>query len=63
MNSSHHHPQVSKRNDGCWVLNCPECQLAGNDELPIGIGMPVESQLVAEMLRQNHLGPQITRAG
>ena len=24
---SPHHPQVSRRNDGRWVLNCPECQL------------------------------------
>ena len=24
---SPHHPLVSRRNDGRWVLNCPECQL------------------------------------
>ena len=55
---SPHHPQVSKRNDGRWVLNCPECQLdAGNRAVPIGMGLPVESEYIAMRLQENHVGP------
>ena len=55
---SPHHPQVSRRNDGRWVLNCPECQLYSNNRaLPIGIGLAVESEYVAKQLRENHVGP------
>jgi hypothetical protein len=48
-----HHPKVSMRNDGAWVVNCPECQRSGL-EVPIGIGLPLDSQLTAERLRENH---------
>jgi hypothetical protein len=55
---SPHHPQVSRRNDGRWVLNCPECQLdSRNGAVPIGIGLPVECEEVAMRLRENHVGP------
>jgi len=37
------------------VLDCPECQEPGGVAVPIGIGMPLQSQHVAEMLRENHL--------
>jgi hypothetical protein len=54
-----HHPTVT-RHDECRVLDCPECRQAaqamryGHAELPIGIGMPLESRLTAEMLKENH---------
>jgi hypothetical protein len=52
-----HQPQVSRRNDGRWVLNCPECQLdSGNKAVPIGIGLPVESEYMARRLQENHVG-------
>ena len=55
---SPHHPQVSRRNDGRWVLNCPECQLdSRNGAVPIGIGLPVESEYIATRLQENHVGP------
>jgi hypothetical protein len=54
---SPHHPQVSRRNDGRWVLNCPECQLESrNRAVPIGIGLPVESEDIAMRLQENHVG-------
>jgi len=53
-----HHPQVSRRNDGRWVLNCPECQLdSSNRAVPIGIGLPVKSEYIAIRLQENHVGP------
>ena len=56
---SPHYPQVSRRNDGRWVLNCPECQLdsRNNKDLPIGIGLPVASEYIATRLQENHVGP------
>ena len=26
MHNPSHHPQISRRNDGQWVVSCPECQ-------------------------------------
>jgi hypothetical protein len=55
---SPHHPQFSRRNDGRWVLNCPECQLdSTNRAVPIGIGLPVDSEYIAMGLQENHVGP------
>ena len=55
---SPHHPLVSRRNDGRWVLNCRECQLDScNRPVPIGIGLPVESEYIARRLQENHVGP------
>ncbi len=52
-----HHPQVSRRNDGRWVLNCLECQRdARHGSVPIGIGLPVECEDVAKRLQENHVG-------
>jgi len=55
---SPHHPLVSRRNDGRWVLNCPECQLDScTRPVPIGIGLAVESEYIATQLQENHVGP------
>jgi hypothetical protein len=55
---SPHHPKVSRRNDGRWVLNCPECQLDScSTDVPIGIGLPVETEFMAMRLQENHVGP------
>ena len=51
-----HHPEVARRNDGRWVVRCPECQGTAGAVVPVGIGMPLRSQHVAEMLRDNHRG-------
>jgi hypothetical protein len=56
MHSPSHHPQISRRNDGQWVVSCPECQRDHGTAVPIGIGLPLESHHMAEMLRDNHLG-------
>ena len=54
-----HHPTI-KRLDTRWMLDCPECRRAlassfdGFGELPIGIGIPLESELTAQRLKTNH---------
>jgi hypothetical protein len=48
-----HYPAVRKH-DESWVVDCPECQQDG--DLPIGIGMRLESRQTAEHLRENHAG-------
>ena len=55
MQSRFHHPQISMCADGWRVVECLECQQAGDIAVRIGIGMPLPSQHVAEMLRENHL--------
>ena len=60
-----HHPTI-RQHDEWWVLECRECQKAararygGREELPIGIGMLLESRLTAERLRDNHAGRRST---
>jgi hypothetical protein len=54
-----HHPTIQRHN-GSWTVECPECRRAlasrfdGFGELPIGIGMPLDSELTALRLKHNH---------
>ena len=57
-----HHPTIKMMERG-WVVDCPECRRdARGGQLPIGIGMLLESKLTAERLRENHAGPSIAAA-
>ena len=50
-----HHPSVVRRKDGRWEVRCPHCLLQTETEaLPIGIGLPLESEFAARMLQENH---------
>ena len=49
-------PDGLERNDGQWVLNCPECQRDSRSALPIGIGIPLETEDTARRLHENHVG-------
>jgi hypothetical protein len=53
----HHQPKVSRRPDGSWVVECPQCRAERTSEIPIGIGMPLSTKETAELLRENHAGP------
>jgi hypothetical protein len=56
-----HNPTI-KRHDGAWMVDCPECWNAlafsfdGYGDLPIGIGIRLDSELTAQRLKQNHEG-------
>jgi hypothetical protein len=54
-----HYPTI-QRQEGTWTVDCPECRTAlasrfdGFGELPIGIGIPLDSELTALRLKHNH---------
>jgi len=57
-----HHPTVKTMERG-WLVDCAECRRdAREGQLPIGIGMLLESELTAERLRENHAGRPIAAA-
>jgi hypothetical protein len=57
-----HNPTIQRHNKGGWIVDCPECRRAsassfdGYGELPIGIGIRLDSELTALRLKQNHEG-------
>ena len=61
MHNPSHHPKIARGSDDRWVVSCPDCQRDRGTPVPIGIGMPLQSHHVAEMLRDNHAGGQRPR--
>ena len=59
---SPHHPEVSTGPDDTWVVRCPECERDRQAPVPIGIGMPVSTRRVAQLLCDNHSGRNILDA-
>ena len=51
-----HHPQITQRPDGAWVVDCARCQSDLTSPVPIGIGMPLRDVETAKRLRDNHAG-------
>jgi hypothetical protein len=57
-----HHPTIKTMERG-RLDDCPECRRdALGGQLPIGLGMLLESKLTAERLRANHAGRPIATA-
>ena len=56
MSGPPHNPRISATGDGRWVVVCPECESSRQQQLPIGIGMRLESRVTAQRLRENHTG-------
>ena len=50
-----HNPFLSQIEDGRWIVACPQCQ-RGIESIPVGIGLPIETREMAELLRENHAG-------
>ena len=51
-----HHPSISQRPDGSWVVECLQCRTDMHSDVPIGIGLPLQDKETAERLRDNHSG-------
>jgi hypothetical protein len=54
MRTTHHVPTITEMSDGRWVVICPDCESDQDAVVPIGIGTPVNSRHMAELLRANH---------
>ncbi len=51
---SSHVCTITEISDGRWVVICSECESDYDAAVPIGIGTPVSSRQMAELLRENH---------
>jgi hypothetical protein len=49
-----HHPRLTQRADGKWVVRCPQCEGNQSESVPLGIAMPLESRQVTELILANH---------
>jgi hypothetical protein len=49
-----HGPRVMSYHTG-WIVVCPDCLARPAAEVPIGIGIPLESRETAERIRDNHI--------
>lgn len=59
MYPNHKHQLIHRVVDETWMVDCVECRIEGN--APIGIGLPVQDRMAAEMIRDNHRGPTVAR--
>jgi hypothetical protein len=50
-----HDPRITECADGRWVIRCPQCEQSRAAPIPIGIGMPIKSHEVTELILNNHL--------
>jgi hypothetical protein len=57
-----HRPTLLQREDDRWEVRCPQCRRSSAEATPIGIGLPIESQVEAEWIAQNHAGAVARRA-
>ena len=58
---SPHYPQVTTLPDGTRVVRCPECERDREASVPIGIGTPVSTSRMAQLLCDNHSGDPLRR--
>jgi hypothetical protein len=55
---------ITEISDGRWVVVCSDCESDQDAAVPIGIGIPVNSRRMAELLRDNHaIDPLAIRRG
>jgi hypothetical protein len=53
-----HDPKVAELADGRWIVLCTDCECDRESAVPLGIGMPIATLEMAELLRCNHAGRQ-----
>ena len=57
-----HRPELVTRSDGRYQVECKDCRARSDETVPIGIGLPVSSKVVALEMLRNHVGPAAWRA-
>ena len=55
-------PILLQREDGRWVVRCPQCRQSSAESTPIGIGLAIESHVEAELIMQNNAGGAASQA-
>jgi hypothetical protein len=52
-----HRPELLTRSDGRYEVRCSDCRRRPDEPVPIGIGLPVSSRVLALEMLRNHVGP------
>jgi hypothetical protein len=53
-NQAGHQPQLVKLADERYAVRCQQCELRSDEDVPIGIGVPISSRAEAEAILRNH---------
>ena len=56
-----HRPELVTRSDGRYEIRCSDCRGRSDEPVPIGIGLPVSSRVLALEMLRNHVGPAAWR--
>ena len=56
-----HRPELVTRSDGRYEIRCEDCRVRTDEPVPIGIGLPVSSRVLAVEMLRNHVGPAARR--
>jgi hypothetical protein len=56
-----HRPELVARDDGRFEVRCDDCRSRTDEPVPIGIGLPVSSRVLAVEMLRNHVGPAARR--
>ena len=57
-----HRPELVTRSDGRYEVRCNDCRSRTDELVPIGIGLPISSKVLALEMLRNHVGPAARRA-
>lgn len=58
-----HRPELVTRSDGRYEVECKDCRVRSDEAVPIGIGLPVSSRVLALEMLLNHVGPAAWKTG
>src|ERR1700677_3786808 len=56
-----HRPELVARNNRRYEVRCNDCRGRADERVPIGIGLPVSSKVLALEMLRNHVGPAAWR--
>src|SRR5271167_4293243 len=56
-----HRPELVTRGDGRYEVRCDDCHGRSHEPVPIGIGLPLSSEILALEMLRNHVGPAAWR--
>ena len=54
-------PELVTRSDGRYEVRCDDCRGRSDERVPIGIGLPMSSRILALEMLRNHVGPATWR--